>query len=248
MLASCSVLAACSGGDSAPPPPKELLPPTEFDATAEELTAKLGWTPNPDSIKVTGYQLYRNSMKLADLDADETSYVDKTIVPGPTYEYELRAVAGGKQSESASATIHFAEPPLEEARLEGQFALPSKVVSWSGLKKKPRPRTYSWYFRPKCKKGACRVDWRDYDLEAHSVLARNGADYKGKYSGFFNVTCGNAHTPAKVKIRLEVTEAKVEAGVWKATKVEGTVTTNVAPQLGCTASHLKETVQGQSIG
>ena len=86
------------------PPPVDGITPTYlrvFDQTPNSVT--LGWN-EPLGLSVTAYELFRNGVKLADINGSETTFVDTTVTPGNTYTYTVRAVGNSLPSDAVVGT------------------------------------------------------------------------------------------------------------------------------------------------
>jgi hypothetical protein len=81
-----------------------LPAPTGFAATSvQSYSVALGWNAVSGA---TGYNLYRNGVKLNGSAITGTSYTDATAQPGLTYTYTVKAVAAdGSESAAASVTV-----------------------------------------------------------------------------------------------------------------------------------------------
>ena len=74
----------------------------------------LTWAASTDNVGVTGYGVYRNGAKIADVNGSTLSYTDANLVGG-TYAYTVDAVdsANNRSAQSATATAVVAnDPPL----------------------------------------------------------------------------------------------------------------------------------------
>ncbi|MBW2732367.1 MAG: hypothetical protein JRH20_08215, partial [Deltaproteobacteria bacterium] len=100
-----------SDGPKPTPPPADKTPPMVPDglsATAQsETTANVSWHASSDAGGLRGYELYRDSHRIAELSAGSTSYVDSALTAGTTYHYEVLAVdrAGNRSAKSAPVTV-----------------------------------------------------------------------------------------------------------------------------------------------
>jgi hypothetical protein len=99
------------------PAPNALVPPTALTATALSATAiRLTWQDN--SSDEAAFVLYRqdpggDSVKIATVPANSTSYVDQGLRPGTLYRYLVRAwnpqSGASRRSNEASATTPLAQ-------------------------------------------------------------------------------------------------------------------------------------------
>ncbi|MFX3633569.1 MAG: carbohydrate binding domain-containing protein [Candidatus Pristimantibacillus sp.] len=80
--------------------------PTGVSATAANgSTAQVSWTAATDNIGVTGYEIYRDGVKVGN--SPTTSYTDSSLSPSSTYSYTVKAVdgAGNLSAFSAAAAV-----------------------------------------------------------------------------------------------------------------------------------------------
>ncbi|MDX2000458.1 MAG: hypothetical protein SF066_22285 [Thermoanaerobaculia bacterium] len=93
--------------------------PTNLVATRELLLVTLAWTDR--SSNETGFKVYRGigtatPTLLATLAANETSYLDATVVPNTTYVYQVASFNGRGESSKATTTVVVPPPtPLSAA-------------------------------------------------------------------------------------------------------------------------------------
>jgi hypothetical protein len=128
-------------------------------------------------------------------------------------------------------------PALRAARLEGVHTVLVRVTSHSGYREIDERYRTGATFRPRCPAGPCDVRLVGLvDRGFRTVLRRRGATYAGSARGRFNVRCGDVETISEVALELRVVRARVVAGEWVATRLEGTMVRAEAAQLGCVAS------------
>lgn len=94
-----------SGTDTSAP-----TKPGNVKATGLESRIEISWSPAQDNVAVTGYQVYRNNTKVADVSAAVSMYVDNKASPDTNYTYTVRArdAAGNWSAQSASVTAKLA--------------------------------------------------------------------------------------------------------------------------------------------
>jgi chitinase len=65
----------------------------------------LAWNAATDNVKVTGYRVFRNGVRIADV--TNTSYKDTAVTTGATYTYTVAALdaAGNVSTPSAGLTV-----------------------------------------------------------------------------------------------------------------------------------------------
>jgi chitodextrinase len=95
---------------------KKPTVPTGVTASATSVSSiDVSWHASTDNNGVTGYQVFRDGVKVADVAAPTTSFSDYGLNEHTTYAYTVRAVdlAGNRSaaSQSASATTLSAPPP-----------------------------------------------------------------------------------------------------------------------------------------
>jgi hypothetical protein len=238
-----SPAASPSPSPSASPSPTEVpapLPPLSFDARAPKLPigVKLSWEAPVSGTAVTSYRLYRGDKEIASLAAGETAYTDSDVKPGKHYAYAIESLNGlDLVSDRASVEVDVPVPALKDARVAGNYNVKATVESSYGFADLVQSFTLGWNFKPKCGEGACKVTWKDLfykDLKA--TLDHSGATYTGSDSGKFNVQCGSVNISSTMTLDVHVTKAKAIDGVWKATRLEGTLTQTEPSQLGCVSS------------
>ncbi len=86
--------------------------PGSVTASAFESRIEIAWSPSIDNVAVTGYQVYRNNTRIADVSAVVTRYIDTSAVAGVTYSYSVRArdAAGNWSALSAPVSGKLATP------------------------------------------------------------------------------------------------------------------------------------------
>lgn len=78
-----------------------LPPPTGFQATSvQSYSVALGWSAVSGA---SGYNVYRNGVKLNASLLSGTTYTDTTVAPGTAYSYTVRQVTGGIESGDSTA-------------------------------------------------------------------------------------------------------------------------------------------------
>jgi glycosidase/chitodextrinase len=72
----------------------DTKPPTTPELSLSGVTASsisLAWTASEDETELAGYELFRDEVKIAQLGASATSYVDESVTTGTTYTYYVQA-------------------------------------------------------------------------------------------------------------------------------------------------------------
>lgn len=95
------------------PPPIDTQPPTApTNLTANPVSSSqinLSWNPSTDNIAVSGYDVYRNSTKVATITT--TSYGDTGLSPSTTYTYFVKAYDAAGNISSPSNTVSVTTQP-----------------------------------------------------------------------------------------------------------------------------------------
>lgn len=93
-------------------PPKDIVAPTaplNLTATAAAISAtsssvSLSWSPSSDNYAVTGYEVYRNAIKIATV--SQPGYTDLPVTSNTVYAYYIKAVdAAGNRSLASSQRL-----------------------------------------------------------------------------------------------------------------------------------------------
>jgi chitodextrinase len=65
----------------------------------------LTWTPSSDNVKVKGYDIFRDGIKIGT--TSKTSYCNKSLIPGKSYTYKVRAsdISGNLSGNSSSLNV-----------------------------------------------------------------------------------------------------------------------------------------------
>ena len=243
-------LAACdSGGEESAPTstaPTEVLPPEGFTAAPDGFSVVLTWSPPDSSATIVGYDLSRDGKFLESLDPDETTFTDFDVKPGSSYSYALRSKGRVKSSLPVATDVKIKVPPLKAARLEGDFDVHAKVTSQTGYESLGGPTSFAWVFRATCREGPCNVVWRDLiEKRIHARLKRRQGTYTGDYNGLYLSRCRGSRSISSVHLVLKVVKARAVGGVWRATRIEGTLTNSEAPQFGCVRAKAVQTLKGR---
>jgi chitodextrinase len=124
-----------------PTPTPDALPPTQptnVTATGTSSTQiSLSWTASTDNVAVTGYQVYRNGIRIATTTGP--GYSDTGLAPNTAYSYFVRATDAAGNLSANSATVTASTPaspdttaPSTPTGLTATAASPSQVnLSWT---------------------------------------------------------------------------------------------------------------------
>ncbi|MGF7045912.1 chitodextrinase [Paenibacillus sp. DS2015] len=84
--------------------------PTNVSATTKtETTITLGWTASVDNVGVTGYEVWRDSLKVGT--STSTSYTDSGLTPATVYSYTVKAYDATGSISAASAIVSVSTNP-----------------------------------------------------------------------------------------------------------------------------------------
>ncbi|MDH7603018.1 MAG: fibronectin type III domain-containing protein, partial [Armatimonadota bacterium] len=122
-------------------PPTDTEPPTvpqNLIAVSIGTTyVDLRWDPSTDNEVVTGYNVYRNNVKIKFIQAPSTSYQDTGLTPGATYTYRVSAVDASSNESALSdplqvTTLLDVTPPSAPTDLTATGVTVSRIqLTWS---------------------------------------------------------------------------------------------------------------------
>lgn len=223
-----------------------VLPPSDFTAKPGTARVVLSWAPAPDG-DAERFAIYRNDSPLTILPGSATTYTDESVVPGEEYAYEIEARAGATVAERVLVSTKTTLPPLNAARLAGDFNAKGRFESKTGYGDYSKP-TYGWKFRPRCVEGPCNVAWSDlHSKPIRATLKRSGSRYRGSFTGKWGMECGGSPMTSSVTIDLRVDAAKVVEDEWRATRLVGTLDQTDAAQLGCRAGEARIDIRASLV-
>lgn len=233
---------------ASPAPSPTLLAPSELASKARPFSVKLSWEAAGGTVPPEAYNVYRNGKLLGFVDAQNTTYTDRRVVPGKRYTYEVLARGGGLESARTSVGVNLPKPPLADARVQGTFNVKAKAVSRSGYSEFTESFTTGWKFTPKCRTGACKVTWQELSAKGFkAVLGKVKATYSGSDTGDFNTHCGSSTVSTVLNVKFTVERARAGIGSWTATKLTGTLGQTEAAQLGCVSSAATYTISATLV-
>ena len=119
-----------------PIPTPDTEPPTvPTNLTAQAVSSSqinLSWNPSTDNVGVSGYDVYRNSIKVATVTT--TSFGDTGLLASTTYTYFVRALdAALNVSSNSNSVSAFTQPPPITGNLTGLVYSSSQGASLSGV-------------------------------------------------------------------------------------------------------------------
>jgi hypothetical protein len=256
-LVVAALASACTSGDGGSPEPAGAAPaaststnereaplvPESFVARAAPFRVVLSWQAPPE--EVDRYELFRDGQPLATQSGSATSFVDKDVVPGQIYNYEIAAQTGDLVSGRLHQSVETPTPALRAARLEGTFNITTRFTSKSGYGDYTPPN-FGWRFIPRCGQRACDVVLRDIHERGFRVrLDRRGARYRGTYTGPFTIECEGSGSTSTVKIAVRIAAAAAIDGAWLATRIRGTIEHSEVAQFGCRAAEATLALRGR---
>lgn len=100
-VSSSSSSKSSSSADTSAPTVPGSVKTTPFASRIE-----VSWNASTDNVGVTGYEVYRNNSKVADLSGAVRLYVDNNVTQNTSYSYSIRArdAAGNWSARSANVT------------------------------------------------------------------------------------------------------------------------------------------------
>lgn len=228
-----------------PVEPPALAPPTSVEASARPFAVTLRWAaPEGEADRLL---VYRDGDRMAPLEPNRTGFVDDSVLPAVRYTYVIEAVVDGKASRSDPIRVKTPPAPLGMARLDGTFTVDLRDTSHYGFSSFPGDIQSGWKFKPKCRRGACDVTWKDAQgVALAGVLKNTGARYEGTATTRL-ASCGDLRGSGTVTVRIEVVKAGSVRDAWRATKIVGTFLERFPAQLGCVASGADYQVSGTLI-
>jgi hypothetical protein len=146
-------------------------------------------------------------------------------------------------------------PQVAEARLDGEWKVDVTVVELTiPLTDREAGDVFhrDWVFTPKCPEGPCDVEVK---RESPPSSIRHELEYQGityvdelRYEG----SCADAVVNATAVWELDVVDADYIDGVWRATRIEGTVDADFKPTpeakaAGCQAGRERNSFEGKLV-
>lgn len=212
-------------------PPPVLRPAGLRAGPATVNSITLRWSrprtgPLPDK-----YLIWSNGTLAGSAAGAATSYRQAGLDPGSPYEYRVVAVRGGRRSpSSAPLPLTTRNPPVSQARLQGNWSVHVSAIRSQNLSRGPRTWSLSWTFRPVCRAGTCDVILSGPAGRGDTVtmkLIRTGATYQGQGvdSGRRCGPAGNSiPDPQTLKVRIRVKAAAAQGAEWNAIDWSGILT------------------------
>jgi hypothetical protein len=225
--------------------PPALAPPTSAEASARPFAVMLRWAaPEGEADQLI---VYRDGDRVATLEPNRTRFVDDSVLPAVRYTYVIEAVLDGDTSKSDPIRVKTPPASLGMARLEGTFTVDLRDTSHYGFSSFPGDIQSGWRFKPKCRRGACDVTWKDAQgVALAGVLENTGPRYEGTATTRL-ASCGDLRGSGTVTVKIEVVKAATVRDAWRATKIVGTFLERFPAQLGCVASGADYQITGTLI-
>jgi len=152
----------------------------------------LQWSPPPDSPEPDQYIVLGNTKTLATVELashGSQSYQLTGLDSGTAYSLQVQAVwlQGGTSAPSTPLPVTTPDPPIGDARLQGDGVPVSFKVTGTNWKEVPAGKTFTnkWSFTPSCSNGPCNVALtgnfgeEDTAKTFELTLNRSGATYSG---------------------------------------------------------------------
>lgn len=223
----------------------EVAAPSDLQAQPSAFRVVLTWDRS-EGTAPDGYTVYRDGETIGIAEGSEHRFVDSGAMPSSTYHYLVKAYAGelGIESKGTGTSVHTPDAPVAYARLQGVYQVRLSVSSSYGLND-VKANTGAWRFTPVCKTGPCRVRFGDLNGPIPNMeLDQRSAVYDGQVSGPGGWECGGVSSTATLHIHLHIDEASAVNDQWRATKISGTYSVSISPQLGCRAGGATYAVRG----
>ena len=237
------------GGDTEVPTPVQA---SGLKARATSFKVSLDWSKGAGDPHPANYLVYRDGSLQDTVAADETKYVDETVIPGTKYRYKVVAADAEEQDFPVGApSVKAKTPPAppSTARLEGIFNVRFTETSKFGFAgSAPLIRTLGFKFKPTCTEGPCDTDLVVLRFQGfRTELELSGDSYRGSASVHGFSRCGSVSTSSSVSLIVRPSEAGEDGGEWRVTEIAGTISIRVASQLGCTAGGSDLSLVGKPV-
>ncbi len=238
-----------------------VLQPTGLTtASATSSSIRLSWSPPASGPQPSKYLILEDGQQIGSVPGSVTSYQATGLAPDSSYQFQVEAVRGSKDSpRSTVATADTTTPPVPDALLTGQWTAYYKVLRWSPLDTTYKVgNTWSdgWRFTPNCSSGPCSVTL-DGSVNNHSfttVMTPSGGAYVGsvtltdfEYCDYASV--GTTYPIADhMTFRIVINKAAVSNQTWTATSFVGTMVMQspytLAGSQHCNAFTAKTSIRG----
>ena len=256
VIGGAAAAVALAGGSDTPgeasvSPSPSALPepdaPTGLKASAGAFKVKLTWRAGSgEGASADHYDIVRGSETVGHADGDATSFVDGTVLPRQSYEYQVVAVSA--QGARLGATVRTQTPgaPPGTAALAGVFNVKVHPTSHSGISGfSEKDFTAGWRFVPSCKRPPCDTQLRALGSKDFLIkLKQSGGAYQGAVSVSGWLTCSGHDVSSSITVAIHATQADTIGDDWRITKFTGTMSQYTSSQLGCASSSARYDVTG----
>jgi hypothetical protein len=225
-----------------------LEPVSDLEASASSFEVELTWNAPDGDLAADGYEVFRDGDLLEEVPGSASAFTDDTVLPEQSYEYAVRAHAGGIVADDVTVDVTTPTAPLNVARVAGNYSVKARLVSKSGVDDYPSDHTRGWRLKPRCKQGPCSIVWSDlYKRSERIRLERQGKAYEGSGTSSAFIECQGVESTSSVEVRLVVDRARVVRGSWTATRLSGTLTHSESEQLGCRAGRVELAIRAVRV-
>lgn len=239
------------GSESASPPTPTRSSPDRVELRVAKTATNvvvLAWTW-PTGLQVDSFTVERDGVVIDSVSSSTRKYVDTSASPGTRYKYRVVAVSADAEVHSKNFSVKTPVPSLDRARLQGSLRITYTVTSSNLSNAHPGEPlgTYTWEFTPECPDRPCGGSWT-INLKGGPAIGKffyKPSGYTGKMSGVSLGSCGGvSNVNDSATLDIQVVKARVVAGVWLATSVEGSYREYFPPRSGCSEGFLRATVSG----
>lgn len=211
----------------------------------------LKWKWPSSTLEPSVFHIERDGVEIGQTPGSSRRYVDSTTSFGTRYRYRVVAEIPGAEVSSRSLAAKTPVPPIERARLQGEYKVTYTVLSSNLGNAHPGDPVgaYTWRFAPNCADRACGGKWTILLKQGRAVgtFSFKASKYVGKMSGVSLGSCnGVDDTNDNATLDLEIARARVVDGVWAAVVFEGSYRQYFPSGNGCIAGFLRATVTGVS--
>lgn len=244
---------AASPSPSPSPSPTPTAPGQPQKLHTKKVTAfevDLVWTPGEGTDPATSYNVLRNGKLIYVVMYGHTYYTDTQVVPAKTYHYRVVALDTDEhRSEAADLTVTTKDAAPGLAALTGVYDIKLHATSHYGYSSFGlNDFTAGWRLDPQCGEGACDTRLKDLHVAAFTTTLKSGpTGYSATLSAKGFARCGSTETTASVTIAVHAVDAAYTHGMWRVTRLEGTMIVRTSSQLGCVSSGIDYQFTGRFV-
>jgi len=245
--------ASASPSVSPSPSPTPTAPGQPQKLHTKKVTAfevDLVWTPGEGTDPATSYDVLRNGKLIYVVMYGHTYYTDTQVFPAKTYHYRVVALDTDEhRSEAADLTVTTKDAAPALAPLTGVYDIKLHATSHYGYSSfGMNDFTAGWRLDPQCGEGACDTRLKDLHVAAFTTtLTKGPTGYSATLSAKGFARCGSTETTASVTIAVHAVDAVYTHGVWRVTRLEGTMIVRTSSQLGCVSSGIDYQFTGRFV-